>query len=87
MTENIFRAYDLATDTSVRMESMSRDGYFYVAVGDRHRLRSTGYDDLATAANAVVNALATLEDDDDDGYDWDAYNGDSESESMDHNDY
>ena len=64
MTENLFRAYDLATDTSVCMESMSRDGYFYVAVDDRHRLRSMGYDDLATAANAVVNALATLEDDD-----------------------
>ena len=27
------------------------------------------------------------DDGDDDGYDWDAYNGDSESESMDHNDY
>ena len=61
MTENIFRAYDLATDTSVRMESMSRDGYFYVAVGDRHRLRSTGYDDLATASSLVLvrSALGT----------------------------
>lgn len=58
MSENIFYAYDLSTDQSVRMSTMSRDGYFTVEIGSSY----CRYDDLATAAYAVSHLVTLLED-------------------------
>ena len=60
MSENIFYAYDLSTDQSVRMSTVSRDGYFTVEIGSSY----CRYDDLATAAYAVSHLVTLLEDKD-----------------------